>query len=32
MMVFKLVWVQMETWLLHTLTEKMVALPFECPL
>jgi hypothetical protein len=32
MMVFKVVWIQMETWLLKTLTEKMIALPFECAL
>ena len=32
MLAFKVVWMQMETWLLQTLTEKLVALPFECAL
>ena len=32
MLVFKVVWMQMETWLVRTLTEKMIALPFECAL
>jgi len=32
MLAFKIVWMQMETWLLQTLTEKLVALPFECAL
>ena len=32
MLAFKLVWMQMETWLLKTLTEKMISLPFECAL
>ena len=32
MLLFKLVWMQMETWLLKALTEKMISLPFECAL
>jgi len=32
MMVFKVVWIYMESWLLKTLNEKLVALPFECAL
>ena len=32
MMLFKLAWVGMESWLLKVLTEKLVALPFECAL
>jgi len=32
MLAFKVVWMQMETWLLKTLTEKLIALPFECAL
>ena len=32
MLGFKVVWVYMEVWLLKTLTEKLVALPFECSL
>jgi hypothetical protein len=32
MLLFKVVWMQMETWLLKALTEKMLSLPFECAL
>ena len=32
MMAFKVVWVYMESWLLKTLNEKLMALPFECAL
>ena len=32
MLLFKVVWMYMEVWLLKALTEKMVALPFECGL
>lgn len=32
MMAFKVVWVYMESWLLKTLNEKLLALPFECAL
>ena len=32
MLGFKVVWLWMEIWLLKTLTEKLVALPFECGL
>jgi hypothetical protein len=32
MMMFKVVWMYMESWLLKTLNEKLIALPFECAL
>ena len=32
MLLFKVVWMYMEVWLLKALTEKMIALPFECGL
>ena len=32
MLGFKVIWMQMETWLVRALTEKMIALPFECAL
>ena len=32
MMLFKVVWIYMESWLLKALNEKLIALPFECAL
>lgn len=32
MLAFKVVWMYMEVWLLKALTEKLIALPFECAL
>ena len=32
MLAFKVVWMAMEAWLLKALTEKLIALPFECAL
>jgi len=32
MMLFKVVWIYMESWLLKALNEKLLALPFECAL
>ena len=32
MLMFKVLWVYMETWIIKAVTEKMLALPFECAL